>query len=206
MHDLRGFPVVFINGPPRAGKDTAANALAAQIGGAHVMRFAESVKRGTNALFGLPPDTPTDAFEHCKEAPTPVFLGMTPRQAYIMFSQKMVKPATTADFFGRVFTQRLRDLAFRHPHGMVVVPDSGFVAEMEPVVYATGRDAAMLIRVHADARGCSFASDSRSFVTANGVHTVDLTNDGADKAPFTARVVAEVRRWLRDRPALARAS
>ena len=189
--------LILINGPAGAGKDTGGNALLAAFPGAVVIKFAETVKRVAHDLYALPPHTPIDAFEDCKDRRSSIFMGRTPREVYIEVSERMVKPRLGERWFGDMFERR----AVRAWHAgapMVIATDSGFVAEAEPVLAGIGRNHALLIRVHADARGKSFAGDSRSHIELPGVYTVDLRNDVPDNpASFCGEVVRTVREWLR---------
>jgi hypothetical protein len=83
--------IVLLNGPPGSGKDTLGNHAADYIPYANTYKFAEAVKLGTHALYGMP-GLPRDWFETTKEIPQACFDGLTPRQAYIHYSEKVVKP------------------------------------------------------------------------------------------------------------------
>jgi hypothetical protein len=185
--------LVLLNGPAGSGKDTAGRALAVQMG-AKVVRFASPLKLATHALYGLD-GAPADAFEHVKEAHSGLFFGLSPRQAYIEVSERMIKPALGNDFFGRVLAQRLVGLRDSFIE-LAVATDSGFVGEALPVVEAIGAANVLLIRLHAEGRGCSFRGDSRGHIKLPGVAALDVHNDGPDPAAFCRYVVALVRGWL----------
>lgn len=182
--------IVFLNGPPRSGKDTAAHAILATFHGSALFRFAGPLKRATHELFGLPHST--GHYEDRKGVSCPEFHGATPREAYIAVSESMVKPVLGVDFFGRVLADRLARV---DGLSLAVVPDSGFAAEAAPVLERFGRENVMLIRVHADGRRCSFDGDSRGYISLPGVHTVALPNDGHPR-DFQNRAVKAVSWWL----------
>ena len=194
---LRGFPVVLLNGPPRAGKDTAGRALRELPFAVEVMKFAGGLKEATHALFGIPPAVNmADLFEDAKDEPSEWFGGMSPRRAYITVSEVLTKPTLGRDHFGRAFVRRL---ALAHANGarLAVVTDCGFAEETAPVIEAVGKDAVLLIRVAAPARGCSFNGDSRSFIRLPGVAAFDIENDVAGSSEvFEATVVERVAHWL----------
>lgn len=187
--------LVLLNGPPRAGKDTAARAICEAFPNTATLRFSEPLKRAAHALFGLPADTLVDAFEAVKDVPCADFHGFTPRQVYIMLSERGVAPVFGQPHFGRVMATNLRR-AERAGVQLAVVPDSGFSREVGPVLAELHPSRVLLIRVHADARGCNFDRDSRSFITVPEVVTLDIANDLAgDPEPFRCEVVRQVQAW-----------
>lgn len=191
--NLRGFPVVLVNGPPRSGKDTAGMAITYWIHGGAVLKFAEVLKHAAHALHGLPSTTPHNAFEAHKDEPHSLFLGRTPRQVYIAMSEAMVKPTWGPDFFGQVLVRRLmkcRQAGAR----FITVTDSGFAEETLPIIAKVGPASVLLIRLHRN--GCDFANDSRGYLDLPGVQTLDLVNRDGELSAFEADVVAEVRDWL----------
>jgi len=188
VSDIAGFPVVLLNGPPRSGKDTAANGLLVARPGSALMRFSAPLKVATHGLFGLPIDP--DRYEDSKDTPSADFMGLTPRGAYIAVSEQAVKRTFGRAFFGRVMVERLRRITGAD---MAVMPDSGFAVETTPVIRAVGLANVILIRVHRP--GYTFANDSRSYINLDGVHTVDVHNTGT-VAELQRKVVDAVARWL----------
>jgi len=186
--DIAGFPVVLLNGPPRSGKDTAANGLLVARPGSALMRFSAPLKVATHGLFGLPIDP--DRYEDSKDTPSADFMGLTPRGAYIAVSEQAVKRTFGRAFFGRVMVERLRRLTGAE---MAVMPDCGFAVETTPVIQAVGSANVILIRVHRP--GYTFAHDSRSYINLDGVHTVDVHNTGT-VAELQRKVVDAVARWI----------
>lgn len=172
-----GATVVLLNGPPRCGKDTGANHLNRIIPRSRVMKFAGMLKRSTHIDFGLPPELPDDAFENCKDQPHPAFFGQTPRNAYIEKSEKRQKPFLGDDIYGRVLVRRMWR-AYREGVRVFLMSDSGFAPEAVPVIQAVGAYNHLLLRIHAEQRGCSFVSDSRSYIQLPGVVSYDLDNNG----------------------------
>lgn len=189
--------VVLLNGPPGSGKDTAGRALKSALLGVRLCKLAGALKRATHELYGIR-DMADDAFEDRKNKPMVLFRGLTPRQAYIRVSEELVKPHFGADHFGRVLAQQIRQEAGMYR--TFVVTDSGFAEEAAPIVQVVGPENVLLVRLHADGRGCSFAGDSRGHIDLPGVRSIDITND-EDEAGFATRVVGFVSAWLADRSA-----
>jgi hypothetical protein len=190
---------IFLNGPPRSGKDTLALHLKRTLPGVQVHKFARVLKLATHRLYGLlgGPMEDDAFFEACKDEPRPEFRGLSPRQAYIAVSERYMKPTHGEDVFGRMLVENLG----RTGRALFVISDSGFAAEALPVVREIGARNCLLLRIHADRRGCDFHGDSRSHITLPEVRTVDLDNqvEGAEAA-FLRSAERVVRLWLQRRP------
>lgn len=174
---FEGVTIVLLNGPPRCGKDTGGRYLNEITPRSRVMKFAGTLKRSTHMDFGLPYELPDDAFEKVKDQPHPAFFGQTPRQAYIDKSEKRQKPFLGNDIYGRVMLRRMWR-AYQQGIRVFYMTDSGFAPEAVPVIEHIGAENHLLIRIHAEERGCSFANDSRSYIKLPGVPSYDVDNNG----------------------------
>lgn len=195
--DLDDIYVVLVNGPPGAGKDTAGRALCTSLTGDNIriMKMARRLKESVHADYGMP-NVPHDYFEDCKDEPHPAFFGKTPRQAYIDKSELMIKPVLGDQFYGKIF---LRDLLYERERGlrMAIITDTGFASECVPLLEIVPTSRILLLRVHAESRGKSFAGDSRSYIDLPGILTVDLEN--VAQAQFEGDVRKLVYGWARSR-------
>ncbi len=189
--------VVLVNGPPRSGKDTVGDILCRHGSGRRlIQKFAMEVKERTHAAFRIVDVTgravPYDFFENQKEVPLDCFLGLSPRQAYIEFSERFYKPLFGEQVFGRLLARRLeltllaasKQKGFRHVPDAFTITDSGFAEEAVPIVQMFDAENCVLIRVHRE--GCNFDGDSRSYIDLSslGVKTVDVENPGNNFAAF----------------------
>lgn len=202
---------VFFNAPPRAGKDTACHAvefhfLWAKPRHPHYVpypaKFAEALKRGAHALFGLN-DPNFEMFEQRKDVPTDEFFGHSAREVYIKLSEAFMKPLFGRDVFGRIFAQALvrnitRDFskASSDSVALVLCADSGFKEEIEPILEIIGRENALIVQISRE--GCDFKNDSRSYIDIPGVTTITLHNTEIEK--FKSDAINAVTAWL-DQPA-----
>jgi len=178
---------VLFNGPPRSGKDTAADYILQHAPFGHKLKFSDTLKSGTHALYGL--DTYVNKYEDCKEQPHEDFLGLTPRQAYIDVSEKFMKPQHGKDVFGRILAQRIK----RSDANLILVPDSGFLDEALPVIDLLGIENVLLLRIKRG--GTSFANDSRSYWPAPfDLQEHDVWNFMLQD--FQTQVLGLVCRWL----------
>lgn len=190
--------VCLFNGPPRCGKDhsvrkatsSVIDGFNGQFGISPVkLKFADELKERTHALYGLFDEMgrplPADAFEDTKDLPSPRFLGKTPRDAYIAVSETYYKPHHGLRIFGELALQRLDRMmggeADPKDPSVVLIADSGFTRENEPLIERFGRENIMLVRIHAlDKATGEFKlyTDSRSYIDLGpDVLTVDLVND-----------------------------
>lgn len=168
--------VVFINGPPYSGKDTAAAYLQPFFKRSTIVKFAGPLKHSTHIDFGLPSNLPDDFFENCKDIPNPAFFGLSPREAYIQKSEKRQKPFLGDDIYG---LDAVRTLWRRYQAGkrMFFFSDSGFEPEAYPVLGSIDPQNAFLLRVHAEKRGKSYTGDSRSYIHIPDIAAYDVYND-----------------------------
>lgn len=172
--------IVIFNGPPRSGKNTAADYAHRQCVRDDLknasyqslrLNFADPLKEITHIIYGLKVDK--DYFEHWKDTPLPEFSWKTPRRAYIEVSEERMKPTFGKDVFGQIFCRTLRNL--KDKPDVVFVSDGGFKEEVEVIVDQFGENSLRLI--HLTRPGCSFANDSRSYVCPERLYRT-VPNDG----------------------------
>lgn len=93
--------LVIVQGPPRSGKDTFVNELAGLLRAHDIScvhrQVGQTLKEATHALYQALTDHPIhiypwNYFEANKETPKEIFLGLTPRQAYIDVHERLIKP------------------------------------------------------------------------------------------------------------------
>tara|TARA_R100001460_G_scaffold27881_9_gene55944 strand:+ start:3937 stop:4515 length:579 start_codon:yes stop_codon:yes gene_type:complete len=160
--------LLFLNGPPRCGKDTAGMILGEHHGHLATMKFSAPLKRATHGLFAglhmMLPDTPwvdePSFFEAEKDDPVDIFFELTPRDAYISTSELLCKTLFGGSFFGELMVQRLQRMA--KPPQIVAFTDCGFDEEVKPVIDWAGKINCTLIKIARD--GCDFDSDSRGYL------------------------------------------
>lgn len=181
--------IILINGAPRSGKDFAGRMLSDDLPGRWVVtKFAAEVKERCHAAYGivntLGTPAPDDYFEDVKDEPCDRFFGLTPRQAYIHFSETYLKAVHGEDIFGRLLLGRINRIrtgasAYGLCQGFIIT-DSGFVPEAEVLVKEFGPEDITLIRLHRP--GYTFEDDSRSLIDLCplGVKTFDVNSPDGD--------------------------
>ncbi len=185
--------LIFLNGPPRSGKDFAGGILSQRpgLGIANTnAKLSGILKERTHALYLLfgRDGKPLwhGVFENYKDTPMPEFHGLTPRQAYIAVSESWMKPTHGAGFLGELLVEKLRSLEKQVKGSWThIITDSGFVEEAEALVDAYGEDNCSLVRIYRE--GYDFSSDSRSYITLD-IPTYTVANDGGDR--FAKKLLA----------------
>ncbi|MGI4940635.1 MAG: hypothetical protein ACRYHQ_08760 [Janthinobacterium lividum] len=166
--------VLLLNGPPRSGKNTAANIVARHSSSATVLGFSWYLKRMVHAVYlgrdGW--DMDPDCFDAIKGVPQAILAGRTWRQEYIRFSEDVQKPVHGHEWFA----DRFMETARASGADLIVVPDSGFRGEAERVVRELGAHNVRLVRMIRE--GCTFAGDSRTYIDLAdlGVSRTDVWN------------------------------
>ncbi len=172
-----GFPywLVLISGPPRSGKNRAGICLAERLKADH-FALSNMLKRLTHDHFGLGPDRPPLAFEDRKDMPMREFGGLSPREAYIMYSETILKPQRGSDCLGQAGKKRVA--ANRAKERVSVVSGVGFLEEIMPVIDAVGSPLALHIRI-APVRDAQVEDSRENLDLASlGVTEIQIENRG----------------------------
>ena len=170
-----GYCLVLLSGPPRAGKNRAGNCLKDWLGGDHIA-LSNQLKRMTHEYYGLYHRTRPLHFEDMKDLPHPYFGGLTPREAYIKFSEEVMKPRFGKGYLGEVGGRRV---ARNRAEGKVtIISGVGFSEEVAPLIEAAGVGNVLHIRVNPAGESSCRGKDSRKILnlTPQDVDMVELIN------------------------------
>lgn len=185
--------VILFNGPPRSGKDTAADILYnyfAKIQELYPKRyaFARPLKETTHALYGIKCEW--DAFEYTKDREQEKFFGLSPRQAYIKVSEEMVKPVLGKEHWGNVFLNYVDSLP-NVKENIIIVSDCGFIEEIQPIKKKIGSHNMFLINVVRE--GTNFKNDSRSYIDDPSIPGYILdNNEGISELSDKMKMISEI--------------
>lgn len=167
--------LVLISGPPRSGKNRAGGCLAGRLDADH-FALSNSLKRQTHNHYRLGADLGPLTFEDCKDQPMPQFGGLTPREAYILYSETVMKPLHGKDCLGRQAVERVRR---NKASGRIsLISGVGFLDEVRPLIEeAKGKSTLhiQVLPVKQDVHGDSREKLSLSFL---GVQEVEVENHG----------------------------
>lgn len=167
--------IVFLNGPPHCGKDTAADMISEWVD-SHLLKFAAPIKRMVCGAL----NESLEWLEKHKDIPDARLSGETPRRFLIRLSEDVIKPNYGDQFFGKCMVGELDKLP--SDGKIVFITDSGFFSEALPVVNAYGISNCLKVEIHR--RGKTFEGDSRSYWHMTGLCEVQLFNDGrVDQLP-----------------------
>lgn len=193
--------IIFLNGPPRSGKDFGGNLITNNAArNLAPVKFATELKIRTHLFYKCFTDDgnvcPVDYFEEMKDAPLPQFEGLTPREAYIAMSEVYAKKMHGPKTFGKWLLDYLipwtadwdKDNPLNPCDGFVIT-DSGFREEAEVLIDYYGAESCTLVRIHR--LGHDFSGDSRGYIDLSdlGVHLVHVQNDGVHPQQYCAALV-----------------
>lgn len=169
--------LILLNGPPRAGKDTASLAIE---GALHHMGFTvihEKFSRPLKTAFAgmmnvrIDEDFVVEHYEARKDEVIPA-LGVSFRQWQIDYSERFMKSLYGQDVFARLLLDRLGEPDTRRSslvqgqtkvttveEVFVVVSDCGFQIEVDTILKSPLVSDSLLIRVHREGR--DYKNDSR---------------------------------------------
>lgn len=179
--------VLLLNAPPRSGKDTLARMIAEKIPDrCAVIGFAHHLKRMVHGVYlgreGW--DLDPNYFDAVKEQPQEILTGMSWRQAYIHYSEFVIKPLHGKEWFGEQFMRAARATK----KDLIIVPDSGFAEEAARVIREVGHKNVRLVQLYRE--GCDYTGDSRSYIDlfSWGVRNVNVRNEQGDPSKMFDRV------------------
>jgi hypothetical protein len=181
---------VLINGPSRSGKDTAAKA-ALMTNTKYVRKgFADHLKDAVHAAHGIK-NVKFDHYESSKDKPNNDFFGLTPRDAYIFHSESYMKKLHGNNIFGRLFLRDVEEL-IQKAKSLILIPDSGFSSEAEPLMEKYGEKNFLLVRLMR--KGFDFSKDSRNYITLENVKTINVENNNT-LFDFETKITKLIRDW-----------
>jgi hypothetical protein len=135
------------------------------------LKFADPLRKAIPAMFGLSHAAWEDLYlTDKKEQPTDMLCGHSPRSAMIWLSEEVMKPTYGINIFGHLAVNQLRDMA-----ADVIFSDCGFTHELEPLEEHLGSRNMLIVRLHRP--GKTFAGDSRGYIVATAIPTIDIHND-----------------------------
>ena len=185
--------VIFLNGPPRSGKDTIARFLEEHLGATH-FKFATPLKNAAHAMFGL--EVLPEHYDSAKDEALWDFMDHTPRQVYIDLSEIYVKEHYHKEFFGQILLRSLIKTAFVEKKTLFVISDSGFVEEAAVIINKIGAENCLLVYIYRE--GCTYEKDSRSLIKIPGVDRVSIMNDG-NRISLEMTAKTTISSWLREK-------
>ena len=185
---------VYLNGPPKSGKDTIANLLAERYENGVQFKFAQMLREAVGAYFGI------DEAEYDRQKDNKIALrfdsmkvwpGMSYRQFVMRLSEKVLKPNFGKGYLGVAFAERILQIPKADDIDQVyIVTELGFSDELYEFRCRVSVTDSLLIQLHRD--GLNFNNDSRGYVT-DVIQPVKVSTNCS-----VAESVAEVESLIRD--------
>jgi hypothetical protein len=179
--------IVLFNAPPHCGKDTLADMFIADYNCPKV-QFKDALYKETANFYGIAVEVMVElaTARDTKEVPHHYFDNLSPRGALIHVSEDIIKPVFGDTYFGKKTADALLQKEALNV-AYIVVPDSGFSAELVPLAEEFGT-MVTVVRLHRE--GYDFTGDSRSYLTdedCKGVNVIDVTLvDGQPQLAYDA--------------------
>lgn len=171
--------LVLISGPPRSGKNRTGEYLSELLGAERSDHFAlsDALKRMAHAHYGLGEETGVFHFEDRKDESCSEFGGLTPRNAYIEYSENVLKPKFGRSHLGDIALRRVR--LNRDKGRTTMLSGVGFLDEVLAIVNVIGSERTLHLKLSRPGSSNSKVADSREALdlTSCGVKTVSLVND-----------------------------
>jgi len=147
--------IILFNGPPRSGKDAAADYFKEK-GWKH-LSFKYQLYKETAKYFGVDYEWFMERYDDrsVKEVPHMDLGHMSCREAMIYVSEEIVKPKRGLDYFGNQVANEI-DLNKNY-----AISDGGFVDELIPIINKIGDNNFVLVQLTRD--GCDYSTDSRRY-------------------------------------------
>ena len=182
--------LILFNGPPRSGKDTAAEYVWAKLDNAMLFKLSAPIKSAIKSMFDL-----TDAevlhLEANKGTSDPLLFDRSYRNVQISFSEQWAKEQFGTQVFGKLAARKLMKARSQ----VFICSDSGFDYEAAPLINHVGTANTLLVRIHRP--GYDFTGDSRSYITfaRRDLVELDLLNN-TTKADFYERLDKVIGAWM----------
>jgi hypothetical protein len=173
--------IIFLNGPPGAGKDTAANYLYEKYDNVVTLKMAELLHIYAQEFVSLLlNEDDIVRYEDDKSLILPI-INVSYRQFMIDIAEGFMKKTYGELVFGRITSgiiSKIMDYDKANGEGsIIVISDSGFKEEAAPIVELIGPEFCTLVRIHRD--GYNYDSDSRSYINLDewNIKTIEVIND-----------------------------
>lgn len=177
--------LIIYNAPPNAGKDVAAS-LTKSIPTVHV-EFKAKLIELTCAIHSMTLDEFKKQYtRELKDAPSPDFYGLSPRQALIKVSENCIKPNFGQDYFGVALATSIQKIDSQ----FFECSDGGFPLEIHPLYDIIKPEDILIVRIHRG--GCTYEGDSRNYIRQCDVNpltkVIDIANNGT-QPEYEAKII-----------------
>ena len=168
--------LLLLSGPPRSGKNVAGAAIGKKFDADH-FALSDRLKTDTHLFYGLGSDISAMHFEDRKDSPCVEFGGLTPRQAYIDFSENHIKPRFGPRRLGELAVPRIRRNL--DEGRLSILSGIGFLDEVQPLIETASSEFCLHLVVIGTLCANSAIVDSREQLNLSelGVRSSEIVND-----------------------------
>ncbi len=169
--------IIFLNGPPRCGKDTAADAIINYFPDiTRKERLSTPLKEIASQWMG----NPESKLEKTKDV-----ILQQHMQTYRSYQISVFKALCTVfgdEWLGRILYNKIKNSDEEY----FVIIDAGRTTDIQPFIRNMDSNDLMILQIMR--RDCNFENDIRSYIAAPSVKTVPIINDDINK--FKEQVVS----------------
>lgn len=178
---------IFLNGPPRSGKDTLGGLISRYIeknsmwAEPQTAEFKAPLLETLSNMFDDYRIWCGKEYDEKKDEPNDKLFGHTPRELMIWLGEEVIKPKFGKNFFGKIMLYNM-DRNYYHREGIesvFIFTDSGFRDEVMEVINHLGAENCLMVCLLRD--GCDFEKDSRGWLLDLPVETLRIENKGTIK-------------------------
>jgi hypothetical protein len=183
--------IILLNGPPRCGKDTAAEFITLMVGNSKVqhIKMSRPMKAALRLIFGFTMAEVRELEENKDQGNGPEFADLSYREMQIKLFEHL-KETYGPEVLGRIFIRHDRHTMKRH----TVVSDAGLSVEIEPIVEAYPYKEIGLIQIRRP--GCNFDDDIREYIGPHrGIGNFEVVENKYDLELFQAQIRRVLVKW-----------
>lgn len=188
--------LLILNGPPRCGKDTAANYIHENIKvSSSLVKMSQPLKSGLAMIFNLNL-AQIGQLEGDKETPSQQLYGMSWREAQIWLSESAMKKRFGVTIFGRIAAKKMSTI----PEDLVIISDAGFEPELLPILngyHLTEHKLTKVLLLKIRRPLCDFKNDSRSYLNEEALNIpAKVVGNFGTKEEYEVECLRIAEEWL----------
>lgn len=161
--------IIFLNGPPKSGKDHAIGVLRSILPAFGHMKLSKPLKVAASAIMGKP----MTELEPIKDKVLSPF-NMSYREMQIQVWQQMAL-CLGEDWLGKCLVNSIMD----QDEDTIIVSDAGRVQELIPVIRKFGASNIAIVQIVCPSS--TFDGDIRGYINSPGITTFGVFNDKTSK-------------------------
>ena len=189
MKSLRPLHLVLISGPPRIGKNHSGTALADKLKGDH-FALSDYLKVETHNHYGIENASNIFAFEKVKDIPNPNFNGKTPREAYIDFSENILKPKYGLGYLGKLVIPRMKSNIVKNT--VSIISGVGFYEEVKPLIFTAKSESTLHIKLLPPLSLEKDLEDSRKEINLSNLGVEEIATINVNTSKFITNVYQSI--------------